>query len=260
MATEITRLISEAAYQAYEKKLLREVLEGPIPHHVAIIMDGNRRFAQELGLHSADGHRRGKDKLEEVLEWCLDVDVRILTVYAFSQENLHRDDGEVKDLMALFAENFRRVGDDERVHKHGIRLKVLGQRALLPPEVQDAIAYAEERTKDYEAYRFNLAVAYGGRQEIVDAIRGLVRDAVAGKVAPEDIDERLFAKHLYTGDLPDPDLVLRTSGEERISNFLLWQLAYSELYFVDVFWPGFRKIDFLRALRSYQMRQRRFGA
>lgn len=259
MAAEISRLISEAAYQAYERKLLREVLEGPIPHHVALIMDGNRRFAQELGLSSTQGHRKGREKLEEVLEWCLDVDIRILTVYAFSTENLRRSDAELRELMALFAENFRKAGDDERVHRHGIRIQVLGQRHLLPAEVQEAIAYAEGRTKAYDRYRFNLAVAYGGRQEIVDAIRHLVADAVAGKLALEDIDEATFAKRLYTGDLPDPDLVLRTSGEERISNFLLWQLAYSELYFVDVFWPGFRKIDFLRAIRSYQMRQRRYG-
>jgi tritrans,polycis-undecaprenyl-diphosphate synthase [geranylgeranyl-diphosphate specific] len=259
MAAEITRLISEAAYQAYERKLLREVLKGPVPKHLAIIMDGNRRFARELGLSSTDGHRKGKEKLEEVLEWCLDVGIRILTVYAFSTENLMRDDEELQELMKLFAENFRKAGDDERVHKHHIRIRVLGQRHLLPKEVQEAIEYAEGRTREYGDYYFNLAVAYGGRQEIVDAIRKVVMDAKEGKVSVEDIDEGFFSKHLYTGDLPDPDLVLRTSGEERISNFLLWQLAYSELYFVDVYWPGFRKIDFLRAIRSFQMRQRRFG-
>ncbi len=259
MAAEISRLISEAAYQAYERRLLREVLQGPIPRHVAIIMDGNRRFARELGLSSTDGHRKGKEKLEEVLEWCLDVGINILTVYAFSTENLQRDDEELQELMKLFAENFRKVGDDERVHKHHIRVKVLGQKNLLPPEVQEAIDYAESRTEDYDQYFFNLAVAYGSRQEIVEAIRRVVTDAKSGKVDLDEIDETFFSKRLYTGDLPDPDLVLRTSGEERVSNFLLWQLAYSELYFVDVFWPGFRKIDFLRAIRSFQMRQRRFG-
>ncbi len=259
MAAEITRIISEAAYQAYEKKLTREILQGPIPNHLAIIMDGNRRFAQEIGLSSAEGHRKGREKLEEVLEWCLDLGVRILTVYAFSTENLSRDDDEIRDLMNLFAVNFRRAGDDERVHENRIRIKVLGQKEILPKEVQEAIDYAESRTGDYDQYFFNLAVAYGGRQEIVDAIREVVGDAKTGKIAVDDIDENLFSKHLYTADLPDPDLVLRTSGEERISNFLLWQLAYSELYFVDVFWPGFRKIDFLRAIRSFQMRRRRFG-
>ncbi len=216
MPTDISKIISDAAYQAYERRLMHQVKQAAIPHHVAIIMDGNRRFAREIGLGNVlDGHVKGRDKLEEVLEWCLEVGVRILTVYAFS--------------------------------------------TLLPAEVMESIEYAEDRTKGYDEYRFNVAVAYGGREEILQAIRDVVRDAQAGTVRPDDIDEKFFSKRLYTADLPDPDLVLRTSGEERISNFLLWQLAYAELYFVDVYWPGFRKIDFLRALRSYQMRQRRFG-
>ncbi len=260
MASDLSRLLSDAAYQAYEARLLAQVKKGPIPRHVAIIMDGNRRFAKEIGMSTIEGHEKGRLKLEEVLDWCLDVDVRILTVYAFSTENLKRDDGEVAHLMAAFAENFRRAGDDARVHKYGIQVRAFGQRQLLPKEVQDAIAYAEARTKGYSNYRFNLAVAYGGRQEILDAIKDVARDVKAGKVKVEEIDESLFSKRLYTADLPDPDLVLRTSGEERISNFLLWQLAYAELCFVDVYWPGFRKIDFLRAIRSYQLRQRRYGA
>ena len=260
MASDLAKILSDAAYHAYEKRLLEQVKAGPIPKHMAIIMDGNRRFAREIGLSTIEGHEKGRMKLEEVLDWCLEVGIRILTVYAFSTENLKRDDGEVRHLMASFAENFRRSGDDERVHKHGIRVRAFGRREMLPKEVQDAIAYAESRTKQYSNYQLNLAVAYGGRQEIVDAIRGVVRDAKAGKVRVEDIDESFFSRRLYTGDLPDPDLVLRTSGEERISNFLLWQLAYAELCFVDVFWPGFRKIDFLRAIRSYQVRQRRYGA
>ena len=261
MRTDISKIISDAAYQTYERRLLHQVRQGLIPKHVAIIMDGNRRFAKEIGLGNAlEGHEKGRDKLEEVLEWCLEVGVRILTVYAFSTENLARPNQEIQHLMRLFAENFRKVGDDKRVHEHKIRVSVFGNRDLLPPDVREAIDYAEARTKDYDAYRFNLAVAYGGREEILKAIRDVVSDARSGKVTPEQIDEKFFSRRLYTADLPDPDLVLRTSGEERISNFLLWQLAYSELYFVEVYWPGFRKIDFLRALRSYQLRQRRFGA
>src|SRR6266540_3422463 len=237
MPTDISKIISDAAYQAYERRLMHQVKQAAIPHHVAIIMDGNRRFAREIGLGNVlDGHVKGRDKLEEVLEWCLEVGVRILTVYAFSTENLQRPRTEVQH-----------------------RMHVFGDRSLLPTEVIESIEYAEDRTKGYEEYRFNVAVAYGGREEILQAIRDVVRDAQAGAVRPDDIDEKFFSKRLYTADLPDPDLVLRTSGEERISNFLIWQLAYSELYFVDVYWPGFRKIDFLRALRSYQMRQRRFG-
>ncbi len=130
---------------------------------------------------------------------------------------------------------------------------------MLPKEVQDAIAYAEERTKDYDNYLFNIAVAYGSREEILEAIRKIAEDVKLGKLDSKDIDEKVFSNYLYTADLPDPDLVLRTSGEERVSNFLLWQLAYSELYFADIYWPGFRKVDFLRAIRSFQKRQRRFG-
>src|SRR2546428_11682693 len=225
MPTDISRIISDAAYQAYERRLFGQVRNAPIPKHVAIIMAGNRRFAQELGLGNPGvGHAKGRDKLEEVLQWCLDVGVRILTVYAFSTENLSRPTEEIEELMRLFAENFRKVGDDERVHRYKIRVTVFGNRELLPAEVIAAIEYAEARTKDYDQYRFNVAVAYGGREEILLAIRNVVRDAQAGKVDPADVDEKFFSKRLYTADLPDPDLVLRTSGEERISNFLLWQL------------------------------------
>src|SRR6059036_1425752 len=164
MPTDISRIISDAAYQAYERRLFGQVRNAPIPKHVAIIMDGNRRFAQELGLGNPGvGHARGRDKLEEVLQWCLDVGVRILTVYAFSTENLTRPTEEVRELMRLFAENFRRVGDDERVHKHRIKIQVFGDRDLLPADVREAIEYAEGRTQAYDGYRFNIAVAYGGR-------------------------------------------------------------------------------------------------
>ncbi len=259
MPTDISKIISDAAYQAYEHNLLKQVKSQSVPKHMAIIMDGNRRFAESIGLSPPGGHEKGKDKLEEVLEWCLETGVKILTLYAFSTENFSRDTEEVRHIMRLFAENFRKAGNDERVHKNKIRITVLGRRDLLPKDVVKSIEYAEGKTKDYDSYRLNLAIAYGGREEILEAIRGLVRDIHDGKVKPESIDEKFFSRRLWTADLPDPDLVLRTSGEERISNFLLWQLAYSELYFVDVYWPGFRKIDFLRAIRSYQMRQRRYG-
>jgi tritrans,polycis-undecaprenyl-diphosphate synthase [geranylgeranyl-diphosphate specific] len=222
-------------------------------------MDGNRRFARELGIEPTEGHLKGKDKLEEVTDWCLEVGVKILTVFAFSTENLRRKTQEIDRLMQLFAENFRRAGDDERAHKHGIRVKAIGQRNLLPKDVQDAIAYAEEKTKNYDNYLFNIAVAYGSREEILRAIKNIADDVKDGKLDSKKINEKVFSSYLYTAELPDPDLVLRTSGEERVSNFLLWQLAYSELYFADIYWPGFRKVDFLRAIRSYQKRQRRFG-
>jgi len=222
-------------------------------------MDGNRRFAKEFGLQPTDGHIKGKDKLEEMMEWCLELGIKILTVYAFSTENLSRDPDEVNSLMKLFEDNFYKLGDDERIHKHKIRVSVLGQMELLPDNVKKAIQYATEKTAAHDQYFYNIAIAYGSRQEILQAIKRVAEKVKTGELDVDEIDEKVFSNFLYTADFPDPDLVLRTSGEERVSNFLLWQLAYAELYFTDVYWPGFRKIDFLRAIRSYQLRQRRFG-
>lgn len=257
--SDIAKTISDAAYSAYEKKLLREVRQGPVPKHIAIIMDGNRRFALGMGMDTADGHLKGRDKLEEVLEWGREVGIKILTVYAFSTENTNRSKDEVETLMKLFEENFYSLADDERVHKYGIRVQAIGDRTLLPKYLIKAITHAEDRTKKYNNYIFNIALAYGSRHEMLDAIKGIAKDVRDNKLKIDDIDEKVFASKLYTGDMPDPDLILRTSGELRISNFLLWQLAYSELYFTDIFWPGFRKIDFLRAIRSFQLRRRRYG-
>ena len=259
MKQEISKAISSTAYQAYEKLLFKEVSEGVIPHHIAVIMDGNRRFAKELGISSTEGHIKGKDKLEEVLEWCMELDIKVLTVYAFSTENGKRSIEEVSDLMDLFEDNFIKLADDDRVHRYGIKVKVLGQRELIPANVLEAIEVAEEKTKDYSDHYYNIALAYGSRQEIIHAIKQIAQKVKDGEMEIEDICEDTVSTYLYTADFPDPDLVLRTSGEERVSNFLLCQLAYSELYFTDVYWPGFRKIDFLRAIRSYQLRQRRFG-
>ncbi|HOE52245.1 MAG TPA: polyprenyl diphosphate synthase [Methanomassiliicoccales archaeon] len=259
MSNEITRIIANTAYQTYEKRLFKEVMEGTIPEHVAIIMDGNRRFAQEIGLAVHEGHVKGKDKLEEVMEWCQEMGIRVLTVFAFSTENLQRDEGEVQCLMDLFEESFLRLAEDERIHENRIRVTVLGQRELLPERVIRAIEVAEGRTRDYDQYFYNIAIAYGSRQEMIMAIKRIAAKVKEGELAVDDIDEKVVSSFLYTADFKDPDLVLRTSGEERVSNFLLWQLAYSELYFTDVYWPGFRKVDFLRAIRTYQARQRRFG-
>jgi tritrans,polycis-undecaprenyl-diphosphate synthase [geranylgeranyl-diphosphate specific] len=259
MGVDVGGAVTDAVARAVEKALLAEVKSQPVPRHVAIIMDGNRRFAREVGLDPWKGHEMGRDTLEKVLDWCLEAGVRYLTVYAFSTENFQRNLAEVKALMRLFEDNFRRMADDERVHKHKIRVRAIGQVDLLPRSVQEGIRYAEERTAGYDQYFFNVAVAYGGRQEILRAIQNIAAEVQAGKLQPEEIDEVTVSSHLFTSHLPDPDLILRTSGEERISNFLLWQLAYSELCFVDVHWPGFKKVDFLRALRTYQLRQRRHG-
>lgn len=252
--------VGDAVAKTVEATLLTEVRREGVPLHIGIIMDGNRRFAEAMGEPPIKGHEYGRDTLESVLDWCLELGVRHLTVYAFSTENFNRNPLEVKRLMELFEENFLKMAKDERVHKNRIHIRAIGQIDRLPRRVREAIRTAEDATREYGDYFYTIAVAYGGRQEILDAIQAIAQDVKAGALRPTDIDERVVSKYLYTAHLPDPDLILRTSGEERISNFLLWQMAYSELYFTDVYWPGFRKVDFLRAIRTYQMRKRRYGA
>jgi len=255
----IARKFLSPVYKLYEKRLLSQVRNGPVPNHLAVIMDGNRRYAENLGLRPNDGHVVGKNTLENLSDWCQNLNIRYLTVYAFSLENFGREKEELESLMDLFAESFRSAGDDPRVHKNKVRVRAIGHRELLPDRVVEAIEYAESRTKDYKNYNYNLAVAYGGRQEIVRSMKKIAEKIKSGEITVSQIDADLISDNLYTSDLPDPDLILRTSGEERVSNFLLWQLAYSELYFADVFWPDMRKIDFLRAIRSFQQRKRRLG-
>jgi tritrans,polycis-undecaprenyl-diphosphate synthase [geranylgeranyl-diphosphate specific] len=254
-----SHIVGDKFRDLQEKRLLELVKLEPVPKHLAIIMDGNRRFAIEHGLGVQVGHERGRDTLEELLDWCLEVGIRILTVYALSTENFSRPTDELEGLMNLFDRSLREIATDERVHRNQIRVRVIGNRTALPARVQEAIDIAEKATAKYSAYQYNVALAYGGRDEIVQAIRTLAREVASGRLDPESIDHDTVARHLYTADLPDPDLIFRTSGEERISNFLLWQSAYSELYFSDVFWPGLTRLEFLRAIRSFQMRRRRYG-
>jgi len=255
----IVRKFLSPVYKVYERRLLRQVRKGPVPNHLAVIMDGNRRYAESLGLPTYEGHILGKGTLEALSEWSRNLDIRYLTVYAFSLENFSRKEEELIPLMDLFAQSFLDAGDDPRVHENKVRVRAIGHREMLPKHVVEAIEYAENKTKDYSDYNYNLAIAYGGRQEIVRSMEKIAKKIESGEVSSSQIDVNLISDNLYTNDLPDPDLILRTSGEERISNFLLWQLAYSELYFSDVFWPDMRKIDFLRAIRSFQQRKRRLG-
>ncbi|MGE0014865.1 MAG: polyprenyl diphosphate synthase [Candidatus Methanomethylophilaceae archaeon] len=255
----ISNILSSRAYSVYEAMLRKEVLANPVPNHIAIIMDGNRRYAEERGETKEEGHRLGSEKLEEVLDWCVEDGVRFLTVYAFSTENFSREKDEVEYLMNLLRQSLIKFAESPRVHEKKVRLKVLGDVTMLPEHVRAAADYADEKTKDYSDYHFNMAIAYGGRQEIIEAVKAVAQKVADGEMDVKDIDENVLSEHMYTSDTPDPDLVLRTSGEVRISNFLLWQLAYSELYFTDVYWPGFRYIDFLRAIRTYQQRRRRYG-
>ncbi len=240
-------------------KLLSEIKKQPIPKHLAVIMDGNRRFATQVGLSPAQGHYYGIDKLEQLLDWCLEIGVKILTVYAFSTENFTRKSDEVKLLMELCDLQIKRAQKDERIHKKKVRVKLLGDITVLPKELQKSVKELEEKTKHYSGYQFNIAFAYGGREEIVHAIKHIVDDVSNNTITPDQITEDTVSSYLYTTGLPDPDLILRTSGEARISNFLLWQIAYSELYFTDVYWPAFQRTDFLKAIKDYQRRKRRYG-
>lgn len=259
LISAIPPLIFKPLYDLYESYLLEKVKSGNIPRHVAIIMDGNRRWARKLEKPPWYGHLFGSKKLEEILEWCRELGIRTLTIYAFSTENFKRTPEEVSALMSLFEEKFRELLEDERVHRYGIRVNMIGRRELLPESVRKAAEEVEKATKKYTNHILNIALAYGGRSEIADAVREIVKDVLDGKLRPEDIDEGLIKRYLYYPNMPDPDIVIRTGGEVRISNFLLYQIAYSELFFVDIYFPEFRKIDFLRIIREYQKRQRRFG-
>ncbi len=252
-------MILYPVYRLYEWLLERQVRSKPVPEHVAVIMDGNRRLARKLGSPPWVGHRLGARKLEEFLEWCSQLGIKTVTTYAFSTENFSRPKQEVERLFDLFEEYFYKVAEDERIHRNRVRIKAIGKVERFPERVRKAIAYAEEKTKHHDKLLLNVAVAYGGRQEIVDAFRKMAEKIERGELKSGEISETTIARHLYTNGMPDPDLIIRTSGEERISGFLLWQSAYAELYFCETYWPSFRKIDFLRALRTYQQRQRRFG-
>ena len=231
-----------------------------LPEHVSIIMDGNRRFAWSQDLEKKIGHRQGKDKLKDVLDWVLDLGIPYLTVYALSTENVTgRDIEELGELYELYINGFDEIRTDSRIHDNNVRVSAVGRLELLPKDVQDAIKRAEDDTADYDDFLFTICLAYGGREEIVDAVRDVARDHAKGIIKLEDINTETISNHLYTADLPDPDLVIRTSGEERISNFLLWQIAYSELHFTDVHWPSFSRNDLYDAINSYQKRKRRYG-
>lgn len=249
------------AYKVYEWWLWRQVRNGGKPEHIAIILDGNRRWAAEKVLNPWFGHEKGAQKVEQLLDWCLRFDVKSITLYAFSTENFRRPDGEVEEIMRIVEEQFVKLLTDERIRRDKVRVKVIGRVNMLPESLQRLISEVEKSTQAYDEHFLNVALAYGGRAEIVDAARRIAEQVHDGRLSPEQVDEKTFEQYLYTAHLPhqDPDLIVRTSGEERLSGFLLWQSAYSELCFLDVYWPDFRFIDLLRAVRTYQMRKRRFG-
>ncbi|GAB6286824.1 MAG: polyprenyl diphosphate synthase [Methanoregula sp.] len=228
-----------------------------VPRHVAIIQDGNRRFARQMGIDTARGYRAGADKTEEMLDWAHDLGISHITLYTFSTENFSRKQDEVSHLFALFKEKFMSVITDERVHRYKIRMQMVGDRLLLPPDLLAAVEAAEAATKDYDGFTLNIALAYGGRNEIVLAARDIVAGVQKGTINPGDIDVRMVEDHLYGGKgVPPVDLIIRTGNEYRTSNFLPWLANGHEsaVYFCAPYWPLFRKIDLLRAIRIYDQR------
>jgi short-chain Z-isoprenyl diphosphate synthase len=251
-------------YRLYQRRLLRQVRANPIPHHVGIILDGNRRYARRENM--ADAHvayMAGAHKLDHLLEWCIDLGISAVTLWVLSTENLKRSPEEVSAILAAVETKLGTLATDRQIHNHRVRVRAVGRLDLLPPSTIAAARAAEAATEHYDGMTLTIAAAYGGRQEVVDAVRLLLCEQMHQgndlKQAISNVTVAAIGRHLYAPDLPDPDLIIRTSGEIRLSGFLLWQSAHSEFYFTDVFWPAFRKIDFLRAIRAYQQRQRRFG-
>ncbi|MCX5811653.1 MAG: polyprenyl diphosphate synthase [Proteobacteria bacterium] len=254
--------VKRALYYSYEKLLEKEVQQGTTPTHIGIILDGNRRFAKEMGFDDVTmGHKEGAKKLDDVLQWCSNLGIKIVTIWVLSTENTRRDNLELNGLLKVIEEKIFELSRSLVIKRNGFRINILGKFDVLPDTLKEAIRNAEEYTKDNERHILNIAIGYGGREEIVEAVRKAIRERsvenaeeLANSITIEDI-----TNHLYTNGIPDPDLIIRTSGEIRLSGFLLWQSVYSEFYFCDALWPAFRKIDFLRAIRSYQHRVRRFG-
>jgi short-chain Z-isoprenyl diphosphate synthase len=249
----------DLVYGVYERRLARQLRGAPVPRHVAVILDGNRRWARSVGTTAHHGHTKGADLIDDLLEWCEDAGVEVATLFLLSTDNLARPEHELAPLLAII----ERTVHDLASPKHDWRVNPMGALDLLPDETARILKDAAERTAAKPGLLVNVAVGYGGRREIADAVRSLLADHAARGSSIEEVastlDPEHIAEHLYTRGQPDPDLVIRTSGEIRLSGFLLWQSAHSEFYFCDAYWPDFRRVDFLRALRAYAQRQRRFG-
>lgn len=239
--------------------LMEQVRSKPLPQHVAIIMDGNGRWATRRGLPRVAGHRQGVEALREVIRTSDELGIKYLTLYAFSTENWKRPAAEIDALMSLLVEYLKK--EVRALHSNNVKISVLGEINAFPPVAQKEIIKAVELTKDNTGLWVNIALNYGGRAEIIRAVKAIARDVVDNKISIDDIDERLFSNYLYTANIPDPDLLIRTSGEFRLSNFLLYQIAYTELVFTapDILWPDFDKKAYLEAIMEYQKRQRRYG-
>ncbi len=260
----VSRPVWRLVYGLYERRLQKQVCAQPMPGHVGIILDGNRRHARESGMRNPEAiYRLGAAKLDDILAWSAALGVRMVTLWVFSPDNLRRPESEIGGIFGAVEAKMRALAADPHIHSKGVHIAAMGRRDLLPPALLEALDAAEAATRGNDQLTVTLAIGYGGRQEIADAVRGFLDDCgaqglsvaqAASLVTPEAI-----RRHLYLADMPDPDLIIRTSGEVRLSGFMLWQSVHSELYFCDVNWPVLRRIDYLRAIRSYQRRERRFG-
>jgi short-chain Z-isoprenyl diphosphate synthase len=260
----LVRALRWPVYTLYERRLLTQVKLRPPPRHVGIILDGNRRFGRLSGVMDPfKVYAQGAHKLDELLDWCGELSIPAVTLWVCSTDNLARQPQEVAGILGALELKLAALVDDPQIHRRRVRVQAIGRLELLPESTLAAIRAAEHATADYDAMLLSIAVAYGGREEIVDAVREMLTQALdEGVPLAEVIDgvcpERI-GRYLYLGETPEPDLIIRTSGELRLSGFMLWQSAYSEFYFSDVLWPAFRKIDFLRAVRAFQQRRRRYG-
>jgi short-chain Z-isoprenyl diphosphate synthase len=257
-----TRRIKDAIrhrlYPAYEQRMVRALPADKLPKHVGVMLDGNRRWAKAVGHDTAHGHRAGAANIEPLLDWCEEVGVEVVTLWLLSTDNLARPPAELTGLLEIIEEAVATLAEQKRWRLHPV-----GALDLLPAATAERLKAAEEATRDVDGILVNIAVGYGGRREIADAVRSLLQEQAAAGVTLEEladvIDVDHIADHLYTKGQPDPDLVIRTSGEQRLGGFLLWQSAKSEFYFCEAYWPDFRRVDFLRAIRAYSQRERRFG-
>lgn len=256
---ELSDVLSDIIYRGYERLLTDEIRKHSIPHHIAVIMDGNRRYAYRLGIMRYHGHIYGAETTERFLDWCWELGVKQATIYAFSTENFSRTERERATIFDLTIKKLDELVRDSRTHERRMRVRAIGETHLLPCDLQDAIKDAEDATRGYDGIHLNIAIAYGGQREILDAVLDMARKVGEGKLHADDVDETVISRHLYTNGalIPDVDLIIRTGGDIRTSNFLPWQTNGSECaaYFCAPFWPEFRKIDFLRAIRIYQTRE-----
>jgi short-chain Z-isoprenyl diphosphate synthase len=251
-------------YGLYERRLLAQVRALPLPRHVGIILDGNRRFARRHNLTSPQEiYNAGAQKLDDLLDWCVDLGLGAITLWVLSTDNFERDAEELSGIVSAVENKLLALASDPQIHRKRICVRAVGRLDLLPESTLAAVRAAEAATKGYDGMHLTIAAAYGGQQEITDAVQSLLREQLnAGKTLEQAIalvNPDAIGPYLYSPDLPDPDLIIRTSGDIRLSGFLLWQSAYSEFHFTDVFWPEFRRIDFLRAIRAFQQRHRRYG-